>query len=283
MIGRHLRLRSVFSVAVIAAGLAACADAPTASSSISPSPNQLSSSVQWDTAAVPPDDLTTPQGCVENYQESLKDPSVGEPEPCPLGPIVVVAPPPAPPPPTEPPPPPPPPPLGGGGTPPLPNGTCDPSVDWDPDCPPPPVCGYLVSADNECISPPGPDEWDVIVNTADAAAPRGCPAINDTQVALAVDVSPDDPNGEMAHFHFEKGTLRKTEDLSVGRWVSTAKYHNPRDVLSENSLRWVARPGFISVTCNKRFEIPIGGGYKVVFRFYFTPLGGYDGVVERAM
>jgi hypothetical protein len=139
-----------------------------------------------------------------------------------------------------------------------------------------------VSADNECISPPGPDEWDIIVSQSEAAAPRGCPAINDALVALAVDVSKEDPSGEMAHFHFEKGTLRKTEDLSVGRYVSTAKYHNSRDVLSENSARWVARPGYVSVMCNKRFEIPLFGS-KLVFRFYYTPLGGYDGAVERAL
>lgn len=249
MIGRHLRLRSVFSAAVIAAGLASCADAPTSSSSTSPSRNQLSSSLQWDTAALPPGDFTTPQGCVENYQESIVDPTTGELVPCPLSPIVVVVSPTDPPPHTEPPPAPPPPPPGGGGTPPPPNGTCDPSVDWDPDCPPPPVCGYLVSADNECIP---------------------------------VDVSKEDPLGEKAHFHFEKGTLQKAEDLSVGRFFSTAKYYNRRDVLSENSARWVARPGYVSAKCNRRYEIPIGGG-RLVLRFFFTPLGAYDGVVERAL
>lgn len=269
--------RSILTAVLVVLGLASCTDAL-----VTPTTRPSRSIAQVDSVPELPGGGEAPQGCAEDQQESPQEP-VDEPTPCPITEIIVVSPP-SPPPPPPPPPPsdPPPPPPGGGGTPPPPNGTCDPSVDWDPDCPPPPVCGYLVSADNECISPPGPDEWDVIVSESEAAAPRGCPAINDALVGLAVDVSKEDPLGEMAHFRFEKGTLRKAEDLSVGRVISTAKYHNSRDALSENSARWVARPGYISVACNKRYEIPLFGS-KLVFRFFYTPLGGYDGVVERAL
>lgn len=212
---------------------------------------------------------------VEDQQEAVVDPATAELVPCPLPGLVVTAPPP------EPPPPPPsdePPPPGGGGTPPSTEGVCDPTVDWDPDCPPPPVCGYLVSAAGECIPLPGPDEQDEIVSEAEAAA-RPCPNVNEHTLWYQEEV-PEDPDGEMAHFRFEKGYLSKVEDLAVGFLISRAKYYNKRDIVSENFARWVMRPGYINVICTMKARIPLTAGRSYI-RWSLIKDGSYDGTIER--
>jgi hypothetical protein len=196
--------RWILTATLAASVFGACADAPTRPTLVAPPLYQAGQAAQLDSQpASPPsppgdpgDDTT--QGCVEDQQEAVVDPATGELIPCPLPGLVVTPPPPEPPPPPDEPPPP-----GSGGTPPPTEGVCDPTVDWDPDCPPPPVCGYPVSADGECIPRPGPNEQDEIFEEEDAAEPP-CPKVNDTPIYYAHEV-PEDPDGEMAHFVMEKG------------------------------------------------------------------------------
>lgn len=273
--------RWILTATLAGSVLFGCADAPTRPTLATPPLGQAEHRAQLDSQPAPPPlpsadpgDATT-QGCVEDQQEALIDPATGELVPCPLPGLVVTAPPPEPPPP---PPPDEPPPPGGGGNPPPTEGVCDRTVDWDPDCPPPPVCGYLVSAAGECIPPPGADEQDEIIEEADAAEPP-CPKVNDTPIYYAHDV-PEDPDGEMAHFVMEKGYLSKIEDLSRGWFYSRAKYYNGRDILSENFARWVMRPGYINVKCSVKARIPLTSR-KSFIRFTMTLDGSYDGKIER--
>lgn len=278
----HLRcIRCALTALLVAAGLGSCTDVPITSTGTWAARYPISSVAQVDSLPELPGEGVTPQGCAEDQQEAVVDPATGELIPCPIDPIVVVVPPA-----DDPVPPPPPPPgeepaPGTGGSPPPPDGSCDGSVDWDPDCPaPPPYCSYLISADNECIGPPGPDEQDVILDDPNAVA-APCPNTNENPLWYAHEVS-DDPGGEMAHFRFERGQLSKTEDLGTNPFFSTAKYYNSRDILSEKTARWVLRPGFLKVRCTIKVRALLISR-KSFFRLYLIPEGAYDGKVERVL
>lgn len=137
----------------------------------------------------------------------------------------------------------------------------------------------MVAADGTCIPAPGPGEHDEIVDAADSAP--ACPTVNENPLWYAQEM-PDDPFKEMAHFRWEKGYLSKVEDLYRGTLYSEAKYYNSRDILSENTARWVMRPGYINVKCTRQFRIPLSTRKSVV-RFTITSNGTYDGRIERAL
>jgi hypothetical protein len=139
MLNKRTSLQRILTAVVVAAGLASCSDAPITSTNILSSRYPYSRTLQVDSIPTDPGGGVTPQGCAEDQQETIVDGNTGDVVPCPLPGIVVVGPPP-PPPPTEPPPPsdPAPPPPSGGGSPSPTTDSCDPYVDWDPDCPIPP-------------------------------------------------------------------------------------------------------------------------------------------------
>ena len=161
MLHRSTFSRSVLTAVVLSA-LAGCTDGPTTSST---PPVQIPfGSIQGldSVPPLPPGDSATVQGCVNDQEESKETPE-NETVPCLLPGIVVT------PPPSDPVPPPPPPPSepapdpGSGGSPAQPIDSCDPTVDWDPDCQRCDSGSMYDEATGNCI------------NSADVAE-LGCPA-----------------------------------------------------------------------------------------------------------
>lgn len=223
MLGKPPLVRWAVTAVMVSTALASCMDAPT-TSSIPTVGNPFGSIQGLD--SVPSlllGDSATVQGCAEDQQESPQEPA-DEPVPCYLPGIVVT------PPPTDPVPPPPPPPEptpdpGSGGTPPPPTESCDPTVDYDPDCQ---RCapGYLYDeATGNCV-----DSADV--------AELGCPRSYNGWWSFVW-------NGH--NFYF-LGRIERTKTLASWPW-GKAEYQLPNGTVASTDGKAAFSSGTVKVTC----------------------------------